>query len=91
MSVVIGGIWHETNTFSPLLTDLDCFRQFQLIEGDAIREVFDGTNSELGGMLEAARELADQAQSESAALGAMELEARDFAFGSKVTYPASLM
>ncbi len=57
MSVVIGGIWHETNTFSPLLTDLDCFRQFQLIEGDAIREVFDGTNSELGGMLEAAREL----------------------------------
>ncbi len=57
MSVVIGGIWHETNTFSPLSTDLDCFRRFQLVEGDAIREVFDGTNSELGGILAAAREL----------------------------------
>ena len=57
MLVVIGGIWHETNTFSPLSTDLDHFRRFQLIEGDAIREVFDGTNSELGGILEAARAL----------------------------------
>lgn len=57
MSVVIGGIWHETNTFSPLATDLDSFRCFQLIEGDAIRDAHDGTNSELGGMLAAAREL----------------------------------
>lgn len=58
MAVLIGGIWHETNTFSPLETDLDCFRRFQLVEGDAIAEVFAGTNSELGGMLEAAAQLA---------------------------------
>ena len=57
MAVLIGGIWHETNTFSPLETDLDCFRRFQLVEGDAIPQVFAGTNSELGGMLEAATTL----------------------------------
>ena len=57
MSVVIGGIWHETNTFSPLATDWECFERFQLIEGEAILDVFAGTNSEIGGMLEGAREL----------------------------------
>ena len=51
MAILIGGIWHETNTFSSLATDLDSFRRFQLVEGDAIRETFAATNSELGGML----------------------------------------
>ena len=57
MSIVIGGIWHETNTFSPLATDRECFERFQLVEGEAILDVFAGTNSEIGGMIEAAREL----------------------------------
>ena len=57
MSIVIGGIWHETNTFSPLATDHECFERFQLVEGEAILDVFAGTNSEIGGMIEAAREL----------------------------------
>ncbi len=56
MSIVIGGIWHETNTFSPLATDHECFERFQLVEGEAILDVFAGTNSEIGGMIEAARE-----------------------------------
>ncbi len=57
MAIVIGGIWHETNTFSPIPTDLDAFRRFQLVEGEAMREVFATTNSEIGGMLRAAAEL----------------------------------
>ncbi len=57
MAILIGGIWHETNTFSSLATDLDSFRRFQLVEGDAIRETFAATNSELGGMLEAGQAL----------------------------------
>lgn len=54
MLIAIGGIWHETNTFSPLVTDMQCFRKFQWIESDALRDTSRGTNSELGGMLEAA-------------------------------------
>ena len=57
MTIVVGGIWHETNTFSPLVTDRECFDRYQLIEGAAIRDTFAGTNSELGGMLDAAAEL----------------------------------
>ena len=57
MTIVVGGIWHETNTFSPLVTDRECFVRYQLIEGAAIRDTFAGTNSELGGMLGAAAEL----------------------------------
>jgi len=57
MTIVVGGIWHETNTFSPLVTDRECFVRYQLLEGAAIRDTFAGTNSELGGMLDAAAEL----------------------------------
>ena len=32
MTIVVGGIWHETNTFSPLVTDRECFDRYQLIE-----------------------------------------------------------
>ncbi len=49
--ILIGGLWHETNTFSPIPTDLDDFRRFQLVEGDALLTAFAGTNTEIGGML----------------------------------------
>lgn len=52
--VVIGGIWHETNSFSPVPTDLDDFRRFLFVEGEAMAAVLAGTNTEIGGMLEAA-------------------------------------
>ncbi len=57
MALVVGGIWHETNTFSPVPTDLDAFRRFQYVEGAAISEALGDTNSEIGGMLRAAAEL----------------------------------
>ena len=27
--VLVAGLWHETNTFSPIVTDLDAFRGYQ--------------------------------------------------------------
>ncbi len=52
--ILVGGIWHETNTFSPLATDLDAFRRFQLLEGQALLAELAGTNTEIGGMIDAA-------------------------------------
>jgi microcystin degradation protein MlrC len=52
--VLVGGIWHETNTFSPLPTDLESFRRFQYLEGAALLETLAGTNTEIGGMIAAA-------------------------------------
>src|SRR4051794_19910297 len=55
----MGGVWHETNTFSPIPTDLDAFRRFLFIEGDAIAPALAGTNTEIGGMIEAAEHAFD--------------------------------
>lgn len=50
----VSGIWHETNTFSQVVTDLDAFRRYQFAEGEDLFAVSAGTNTEIGGMLEAA-------------------------------------
>ena len=34
--VLVGGIWHETNSFSPVKTDLDAFRRYLYLEGEAV-------------------------------------------------------
>ena len=52
--ILIGGIWHETNTFSPLPTDVDAFHRFQFLAGPALLTELAGTNSEIGGMIDAA-------------------------------------
>jgi microcystin degradation protein MlrC len=52
--ILVGGIWHETNSFSPIPTDLAAFRAFQYLEGDALFDELRGTNCEIGGMLAAA-------------------------------------
>ena len=52
--VLLGGVWHETNSFSPVATDLDAFRRFLLVEGADMAAALGGTNTEIGGMLEAA-------------------------------------
>ena len=52
--VLVGGIWHETNSFSPVPTDLDAFRRFLFVEGAEMVRALAGTNTEIGGMLEAA-------------------------------------
>jgi microcystin degradation protein MlrC len=52
--IAIGGIWHETNTFSPVRTDLDAFRERSLLTGEAIVAQGAGTAGVLGGVLAAA-------------------------------------
>ena len=50
--VGIAGLWHETNTYSARPTDLDAFRAFELLTGEAIIAAHRGTGSVIGGMLE---------------------------------------
>ena len=52
--ILFGGIWHETNSFSPVTTDLAAFRKFQFVEGDELLTAYRGTNTEIGGFTEAA-------------------------------------
>ena len=49
--VQIAGVWHETNTFSPIRTDLAAFRAYQWAEGDGLAPRYADTNTEVGGML----------------------------------------
>ena len=58
MLIALGGISHETNTFSPVSTGLDDFVNpgaFPgLLEGDAILDHFRGTRTIIGGIIDAA-------------------------------------
>lgn len=51
--VGLGGLWHETNTYSVRTTSLEDFEAFELLEGDAIVDRHTGTGTVIGGMLEA--------------------------------------
>ncbi|MBL8698446.1 MAG: M81 family metallopeptidase [Alphaproteobacteria bacterium] len=53
--VVLAGISHETNSFSSVPTDRAAFEASALVEGEALRTAFAGTNTEIGGMIEGAR------------------------------------
>jgi microcystin degradation protein MlrC len=50
----IGGIWHETNTFSTETTGRAAFEAYQLAAGADILDRYAGTGTELGGMIEGA-------------------------------------
>ena len=52
MRVVIGGISHETSTFTPKKTDLDSYHERFYLHGDEIMTTFRGTNSPLGGFID---------------------------------------
>ncbi len=52
--VVIGMISHETNSFSPILTDLDRFAQRSLAYGPDVITQGSGTNTGIGGYIAAA-------------------------------------
>ena len=52
--IALGGIWHETNTFSPVQTGLAAFRERTLLTGEAILAQGAGTAGVLGGVLAAA-------------------------------------
>lgn len=54
--ILFGGIWHETNSFLPIPTDLDAFKRFQFVEGEELLTAYSGTNTEIGGFTDAAPE-----------------------------------
>lgn len=56
MRLLLAMMKHETNTFSPIPTDLQRFRDWGLYEGAAVPEAFAGTNHPLGAYLDLARE-----------------------------------
>ncbi|MEL6962696.1 MAG: M81 family metallopeptidase [Pseudomonadota bacterium] len=54
--VGIGGIWHETNTFSTETTGMAAFEAYQLATGTSLLDRYAGTGTELGGMIEGVRD-----------------------------------
>jgi microcystin degradation protein MlrC len=52
--VLFGGVWHETNSFLPISTDLEAFRRFQFVDGDELLTAYCSTNTEIGGFTDAA-------------------------------------
>ena len=59
MRVIIATMSHETNTFSPVITDLDRFSYGRetLLGGAEAERIYTGTASCVGGFLQAAREV----------------------------------
>lgn len=56
MRIAIGGIAHESSTFSTVPTTLQHFRERGWHEGQEIIDAFDGTKSPIGAYLDAARD-----------------------------------
>jgi microcystin degradation protein MlrC len=56
MRLLLAMMKHETNTFSPIPTGLDRFRDWALAEGEAVPATFAGTNHPLAAYLDLARE-----------------------------------
>jgi microcystin degradation protein MlrC len=52
MKILVGGIYHESHSFSHLLTDLELFKQTSLLEGEEVIEKLRGTTSEMAGFIE---------------------------------------
>lgn len=53
--ILIAGLWHETNTFSPIKTLSTDFENFQWITGADCYDYFSETNTEIGGAIDACR------------------------------------
>jgi microcystin degradation protein MlrC len=53
MKIFLSGLYQETNSFSPIRTDLETFRRGYLLTGEAIRSELKGTNTEIGGFYSA--------------------------------------
>lgn len=58
MKILAGGIYHESNSFSNVPTDIDAFRSVLLLEGQEVIEKLRGTTSEMAGFLVGADRLA---------------------------------
>ncbi|MFQ5774701.1 MAG: M81 family metallopeptidase [Kiloniellaceae bacterium] len=55
MRLLLATMKHETNTFSPIATDLRRFRDWALFEGEAVASACAGTNQPLAAYLDLAR------------------------------------
>lgn len=53
--VVVGGISHETSTFTPVATALESYRERFLLRGDDILDTLRGTNTPIGGFIDGAQ------------------------------------
>jgi microcystin degradation protein MlrC len=51
----IASVYHETNTYSPRIADLDSFRAFELERGNALLQRHANTRTVIGGALDAIR------------------------------------
>jgi microcystin degradation protein MlrC len=51
MKILVGGIYHETHSFSNVPTDIESFRRVLLLNGDEVIEQLKGTESEMAGFV----------------------------------------
>lgn len=56
MKVLVGGIYHESHSFSNVATDLESFRSVLLLEGHDSIEQLKGTTSEMAGFIKGSEE-----------------------------------
>jgi microcystin degradation protein MlrC len=54
MKVLVGGIYHESHSFSNVPTDLEAFRKVLLLEGQEVLDKLAGTTSEMAGFIKGA-------------------------------------
>lgn len=52
--IVVGGVWHETNTFATGRTRLEDFKAYQFAEGGEILARYRGVRNEVGGIIDGA-------------------------------------
>ncbi len=57
MRFLVGGINHETNTFSPIPASIERFRENHYARGQALLDESTGTKTAIGGFIDAASEL----------------------------------
>ncbi|HLA94603.1 MAG TPA: M81 family metallopeptidase [Pyrinomonadaceae bacterium] len=54
MKILVGGIYHESHSFSNVVTDIDSFRSVLLLEGRDCIDQLRGTTSEMAGFIQGA-------------------------------------
>ena len=54
MKIIVGGIYHETHSFSPVPTDVESFKNVLFLEGSEVLDQLRGTTSEMAGFIAAA-------------------------------------
>ena len=55
MRIVIAMMKHETNTFSPIVTDWDRFQQWGAYQGAAVQQIYEGTGMPVAAYMKLAR------------------------------------